>query len=719
MMQLTQKLKDGDIMVKDVPFPMLGSGNVLVRNLYSCISIGTESGKVKAARKGYIGKARERPQQVREVLEKVRRDGVVQTYRAVMKRLDALSPLGYSCVGQVIEVGAGVREMAVGDFVACGGGSAGHAEVVCVPENLCVKINPDTDLKQAAYNTLGAIAMQGVRQTELRLGEVCAVIGLGVIGQLACSLLVAGGIKVVGIDTNEQLVSVARKNCADVALTRADKGLKGKILDYTHGMGADAVIIAASTESLDPINFAGAISRKKGTIVVIGGVPTGFDREPDYYQKELTVKMSCSYGPGRYDPDYEQKGRDYPYAYVRWTEKRNMQAFQDLIYQRKVDIGYLTTQVFPLNDAPLAYEMILKRTKPFIGVLIEYDFKKGLGNGKIPTAKSPVMHPERQALAAGFIGAGSYAQKALLPLVKKRSDVSIKGIMTRSPLNSRSVADKLGFEYCTSDPAEILNNAETNAVFIASQHDSHGQYVISALEADKSVFVEKPICIHPEELERIRKLIEDRRREGKRDVLMVGYNRRFSPLTTQLRSYLAPGPMSILYRVNAGSEEPDSWSQDREIGGGRIVGEACHFVDFASYLCGSRPATVHATSMEDPLNNRDTVVISIKYQNGSIACIAYFANGSMQVKKEYVEIYQHGMTAILDDYRKLTVFDGRRKIEKKLTIQDKGQSEEMEAFIRAVKEGDPSVMTFEEIYSVANLIFKANESMQSGSAVTL
>jgi predicted dehydrogenase/threonine dehydrogenase-like Zn-dependent dehydrogenase len=719
MMQVTQKLKDGDVRVKEVPFPMLEKGSVLVRNIYSCISIGTESGKVNAARKGYIGKARERPQQFKQVLEKVGREGIVQTYRAVMKRLDALSPLGYSCVGHVVEVAPEVKEISVGDFVACGGGSANHSEVVCVPENLCVRIHPETDLKQAAYNTLGAIAMQGVRQSEARLGEVCAVIGLGVVGQLSCILLRAAGIRVIGIDTNKRLVSLAEKNCVDVALERTEKGIKDKILRSTNGMGADAVIIAASSDSLDPINFAGAISRKKGTVVVIGGVPTGFDREPDYYQKELTVKMSCSYGPGRYDSEYEVKGRDYPYAYVRWTERRNMQAFQDLIYQKRIDLGYLTTHTFSLDNAPLAYDMILRKSKPFMGVLIEYDYKKAIQNSSVSTAKERGTKAGSRSISVGFIGAGSYAQRALLPNIVKRGDISAKGIMTKSSTSSRSVADKFGFEYCTSNPDDILGNPETNAVFIATQHDSHGRYVIRALEADKSVFVEKPICVYPEELEEIRKVIEKRRGEGRRDILMVGYNRRFSPLTKELRRCLSVGPMSMIYRINAGFEESDSWAQDREIGGGRIVGEACHFVDYASFMCNSLPVSVQAISMDDARNNRDTTIISIKYQNGSIANISYFANGSHLVHKEYVEVYQDGMTAILDDYRKLTVFDGRRRIEKKLSGQNKGQKEEVEAFFQAVRDGNSSVMPFEEIYSGANVIFKALESMQSGNVVRI
>jgi predicted dehydrogenase/threonine dehydrogenase-like Zn-dependent dehydrogenase len=717
MMQVTQKLKNGEIQIKEVPFPMMDKGSVLVRNIFSCISIGTESGKVRAARKGYIGKARERPQQFRQVLEKINRQGIVQAYRAVMTKLDTLSPLGYSCVGRVIEASPEVKGISVGDLVACGGGSANHSEVVSVPESLCVRVNPETDLKQAAYNTLGAIAMQGVRQSEARLGETCAVIGLGVIGQIVCSLLRAGGIRTIGIDTDERMVAVAGKNCVDLSLKRTDKTIRDKILNNTNGMGVDGVIIAASSDSLDPINFAGAISKKKGTVVVIGSVPTGFDREPDYYQKELTVKMSCSYGPGRYDQEYEAKGRDYPYAYVRWTERRNMQAFQELICTRKIDLSHLTTHTFPLDETPSAYDMILRRRTFFMGVLIEYDQNRGLQNKRISMQSKAGSRVGCRPISVGFIGAGSYAQRALLPSIQKESDVRRIGIMTKSSTGSRSVAEKQGFEYCTSNIDDILGDRDINTVFIATQHDSHGRYVISALRADKNVFVEKPICIRPEELEEMSCVVEERRAEGKQDVLMVGYNRRFSPLTKELKRHLSDGAMSLMYRVNAGKEQPGSWAQDREIGGGRIVGEACHFIDYASFICGSLPVAVHAMAMEDALQMGDTASITIKYQNGSIATILYFANGSQMVPKEYVEVHQNGISAMLHDYRKLTVYDGVRRAETRLPAQDKGQREEVQAFLRSVRDGGPSVMPFSEIYSAADVTFKVLESLRSGRVV--
>ena len=430
MQQITQKLKSGKMKVIDVPVPTLQYGCVLVRSHYSLVSAGTEGSTVRTARKGYIGKAKERPQQVKQVIDVLKSQGPVQTYRAVMKKLDSYSPLGYSCAGEVLSVASDITGYTIGDRVACGGLSASHAEVVSVPANLCVKLKPDADLKQAAYNTLGAIAFQGVRQADLRLGETCAIIGLGLLGQLTALLLRASGIRVVGIDIDSTMVDIGAQHCLDLALNREGNGTEDRIFDFTEGIGCDAVIITAASDSLDPINFAGAISRKKGTVVVVGAVPTGFDRDPHYYKKELQVKMSCSYGPGRYDPSYEEKGYDYPLAYVRWTENRNMQAFQELIYNNKIDVSYLTTHTFKLDKAPAAYDMMMTKSEPFIGILIEYDVTKELDREKV-ILKPPTSNLQPSAVSIGFIGAGSYAQSHLIPNIPKSNTKRITEISPR------------------------------------------------------------------------------------------------------------------------------------------------------------------------------------------------------------------------------------------------------------------------------------------------
>jgi len=713
MQQITQKLKTGIIKLIEVPIPEPGSGEVLVRNIYSCISPGTESSTVKAARKGYIGKIKERPEQFKQVLEKLKTQGIVQTYRDVMKKLDSYSPLGYSCVGRVIDIAPDVKEFSIGDYVACGGGSACHSEIVSVPENLCVKLSSQTDLKQAAYNSLGAIAIQGIRQADVRLGEICAVIGLGVIGQLTCMLLKVAGIKVIGIDIDPFMVKMAEKHCADVVFLRNEPGIEQKILNETKWLGCDAVIITAATNSLDPINFAGVIARKKGTIVVVGAVPTGFDREPHFYKKELTVKMSCSYGPGRYDSIYEEKGQDYPYAYVRWTEKRNMQAFQDLIASKKIDIGYLTTHVFKLEDVPKAYDMILEKSEPFVGILIEYDTMKSLENWKVPVRPS-IIGNRPPNVSIGFIGAGSYAQGYLLPNIPKSNNIILKGVMTRTPSSSRSVAERFGFEYCTSRVEDILENEEINTVFIATRHDSHAKYVKAALQAGKNVYVEKPLCLSMEELQEIRNIYYSiKNTQNTKPLIMVGYNRRFSPLSEIVKKYLSDGPMSIIYRINAGPIPKESWIQDPEVGGGRIIGEVCHFVDYLAFLTESTPISVYAVSVGDTNNLNDTLNISIKYENGSIGAIHYFANGSQSVPKEYIEVYQFGVTAIIDDFKRVSIYSNKKHVDKKYFFQDKGQKNEVKSFLNSILNGNASPIPFEQIYNTSLVTFKILESLHS------
>ncbi len=710
MQQLTQKLGTGEMRIVETPFPALAKGCVLIRNHYSLISPGTESGTVGAARKGYIGKAKDRPEQVKQVIRSFKEKGPLQTYRAVMKKLDAHSPLGYSCVGEVIGVGETVSEFKVGDLVAGGGRAASHSEVVCIPTNLCVKIRRDADLKQCAYNTLGAIAMQGLRQADLRLGETCAVIGLGLIGQLSCLLLRAAGVRVVGVDIDDFAVKLAADRSADLALNRFCAGIEQQIAAFSGGVGCDSVIIAASSTSVDPINFAGAILRKRGTVVVVGAVPTGFSREPDFYNKELTLKMSCSYGPGRYDPLYEEKGLDYPPAYVRWTEKRNMEAFQDLIARRIIDAGCLTTHTFKLDEAPSAYDMILERSEPCVGLLIEYDVSKDL---KQEPVVLPVKRPCGGRVGIGFIGAGSYAQGFLLPNIPRAPDVCLHGVMTNSSTGSRSAADRFGFQFCTGNESDILDNPDINTVFITTRHDSHGSYVVKALESGRNVFVEKPLCLVKEELGEIREICA---RPGS-PLLLVGFNRRFSPLSLEMKRLFGAGAASVSYRINAGAIPPDSWIQDKDVGGGRILGEVCHFIDYLNFVTGSRPRRIYAEAMDDPHNHDDTVAVCLKYVNGSVGSIQYFANGSKELPKERVEIHSNGLTAVIDDFRDLQVYGTGKTSRKRLLSQDKGQKGLVCSFIEAVRNGSPAPIALEDIFTATDCAFKVLESLKTGKAI--
>jgi len=714
MKQITQKLIDGKMEIVDVPYPIAQKGHLVIKNHYSVISAGTEGSTVKAARKGYIGKAKEKPQQVKLVLDSLRTQGPTQTYRSVMKKLDTYSPLGYSCVGEVIEIDPTLDAFKIGDYVACGGTMAAHAEIVCVPANLCVKIPYETDLKQAAYNTLGAIALQGVRQADLRLGEFCAVIGLGLIGQLTALLLHASGIRVVGIDIDQAMVDFAARHCLDLALNRQEPGIEERIQQFTGGLGCDAVIVSASSDSTDPINFAGKITRKRGTIIVVGNVPTGFDREPYFYKKELQVKMSCSYGPGRYDPLYEEKGLDYPASYVRWTENRNMQAFQDLIASGKIDLRPLTTHVLSLEDAPRAYDMILEKSESYLGILIQYDVSLMHDRGRIELPRRP-PRMNRISSAIGFIGAGSYAQSHLLPNLPSQS-VRL-GIMTTSGITSRAAAQRFGFTYCTTNEHEIFDNPAINTVFIATRHDSHATYVRKALLAGKHVFVEKPLCLTKVELDEILNDYSSQARSVSRSMFMVGYNRRYAPFSQKVKAVCSHGPISVIYRINAGSIPADSWIHDPDVGGGRIIGEVCHFVDYITFLCGSLPTQVYAAAMESTMG--DTLQVILTYANGSLGAISYFTNGDRRLSKERIEVYAHGRTAVIDDFRTLTLFTGGKIKRKRLVTQDKGQKTALQTFINAVESGAPLDMTMEEVVSSSMVTFRIIDSLRKNKVMSI
>jgi len=705
MQQLTQKLGSGDMITQEVPYPQLGKGMLIIKNHYSIISAGTEGSTVQAARKSLLGKAKERPQQVKQVLDTFKKQGPIQTYRAVMKKLDAYSPLGYSCAGEVIEVGEGVTEFEVGDLVACAGaGYANHAEIVSVPMNLCVKLSENTDMRDAAYNTVGAISMQGVRQADMRLGESCVVIGLGLLGQLASLILKASGVTVIGVDISEAAVEQAVKNNAvDIGLTRNTGGIEEQILNATNGIGADAVIIAAATSSLDPINFAGAIARKKGKVVVLGAVPTGFDRDPFWYRKELELIMACSYGPGRYDLNYEEKGIDYPVAYVRWTEKRNMEAFQALLASNRIQIHYLTTHEFSFENAKQAFDLVVEKTEPYTGIALKYDVAKQASKAVIETTASESLGE----INISFIGAGSYAQGNLLPNIPENDAVKRIGVLTNTGTTSKRVAEKFKFQYCASEEQDIFNE-KTDTVFITTRHDSHGSYVLKGLKANKNIFVEKPLCLLESKLQDI---IAAQKVSGKS--VMIGFNRRFSPFTKIIKSKLGDGPKSMIYRINAGAIPSDNWIQDIELGGGRIHGEVCHFIDYLTYINGSLPTHVSAHALPDSEGLNDTLNVLLKFENGSTGVIGYYANGSKSLAKEYIEVHSQGTTAILNDFKELRIYGKGKPYKKKLLNQNKGQKEMVEAFVNGLLKNGKAPISFEEIIAVTNTTFKVIESLKN------
>jgi predicted dehydrogenase len=710
MRQLTQRLRAGELLIQELALPAVGPGMVLVRNHYSVISAGTEGAAVQTARKSLIGKARARPEQARKVLATLSSLGPVGTFRAVMSRLDALMPLGYSCAGRVLAVGQGVDTLTVGDLVGCGGaGYASHAEVVCVPKNLCARLPADADLKAAAYNTLGAVAMHGVRQADLRIGERCAVIGLGLLGQLTCLLLRASGVEALGVDVDPRAVEAAR-GCADGAWERSTPNLAALVQDRTQGLGVDGVILTCGTSSLDPINLAGELARKRGRVVVVGAVPTGFDREP-YYRKELELRMSCSYGPGRYDPNYEEHGVDYPAAYVRWTEQRNMQAFQELIHSGRVDIGPLTTHVFPFEEAAAAYELILEGEEHSVGVVLEYDVERPLRRG--PVEVGPAAAAGR--LCLGFLGAGSYAQTLLLPNLPRRA--SRRTVVTRSGVTGRGVAERFGFARSSTDPADVLADPQVNTVFVATRHDSHGEYALQGLRAGKHVFVEKPLCLRVEELEQIESLYAGE--GGPPGQLMVGFNRRFAPHTQALLAELGTGPISAMLRVNAGAVPSSHWAQDPRVGGGRILGEVCHFVDLLTAISRSLPRTVYAVALPDPEGLRDTLSICLGFHDGSVGSISYFANGPRSLPKEYLEVYQGGAAFVLTDFRELVRHQGSKPRRSRSLVQDKGQSSMLTEFLQRVEQGGAPLIPPRELFAVTRACFGVLESLGTGRPVDL
>jgi predicted dehydrogenase/threonine dehydrogenase-like Zn-dependent dehydrogenase len=685
MKQLVQDFKTGDIKVVDVPAPTAGPGLVLVRNAFSLVSAGTERQTVNLAQASLVGKARSRPDLVKQVLDTVKREGVAATMRKVQSRLDQWKALGYSTAGRVIEVGEGVTGFLPGDHVACGGQDfASHAEIVAVPANLCAKIPEGVDATHAAFTTLGAIAMQGVRQADARVGEAVAVIGLGLVGQLTMQILKAAGCVVLGIDVNEAACALAAKcGCDAVAL----KDVEQTAARLTHGFGVDTAIITASTETSEPIELAARISRDRGRIVLVGVTGAELPREI-FYRKELEFRMSRSYGAGRYDPVYEEKGVDYPIGYVRWTEQRNMEAFLQLLASRRVDVAPLITHTFDIDNAPKAYELITGKTgERFVGVLIRYpESGRGLS---APMVAALRPHPH-SAVVLGVIGAGNYAQGVLLPQFKASADVTLRSVCTATGAKAKKAAEKFGFESCTTDWREVVADKSVNTVLVATRHDLHASIVCEALRAGKTVFVEKPLCLREEQLDEIVKTIS----ETGNTRLMVGFNRRFAPFAGKVKE-ITP-PLVMRYRVSVTPLPREHWLNDPEVGGGRVLGEVCHFVDFMVFASRARPVSVFAQAF-----GGDNVQVAMRFVDGSVGAIDYFSVGDASLGKEYFEVFGGGRHLIVDDFR------------------DKGQAEAVRRFVEAVKTGGAMPVGLEDIIASTQATFAILKSVRTGQAVAL
>ncbi|HEY0100940.1 MAG TPA: bi-domain-containing oxidoreductase [Pyrinomonadaceae bacterium] len=725
MKQILQNYKTGEVSVADVPPPIAQRGRVLVRTAASLISAGTERMAVELGRKSLLGKARERPDLVRQVIKKAQREGLLNTFNAVQTKLNAANALGYSAAGIVTDVGEDVPGFSAGDRVACAGaGFASHAEVLSVPKNLCVRLPDAVDFEAASFGTLGAIALQGVRLAELTLGESVVVIGLGLLGQLTVQLLKANGCRVFGIDLDPSKVELARTLGADDGCVSGGETLQA-VLDWSRGRGADAVLITAATPSDQPVELAGEISRLKGRVVAVGLVGMNVPRKI-YYERELTLKVSMSYGPGRYDPEYEERGHDYPFAYVRWTEGRNLEAFLDLVAAGSVRIAPLITHRFPIEDGERAYNLIAGETKePYLGIVLSYDTGRELvrsielrgRDGK--TNASSARAPGAASVHVGMIGAGSYAQKFLLPNFKANG-AAFQSIATASGINARGIGEKYDFARVAASAEEVIADPDANLIVIATRHDSHAELARRALAAGRHVFVEKPLALNDEELDGV--LEAASASNGGR--LLVGFNRRFSPHAREAAHAFAARrePLSILYRVNAGRIARTSWIQDEREGGGRIIGEVCHFIDLMHFLTGAVTTRVYAeaiASRNEEIVDEDSVLITLRFSDGSNGQIAYLAEGDRALAKERIEIFGGGKTFVIADFRSAVLYEGGRERRMKLRAQDKGQAEEVRALCAMVREGTPAPIALQDLAATTRATFRIRESLRAGEPKTV
>lgn len=709
MRQVIQNFKTGKLYVDDVPMPSLSFGMVLVENKFSLISSGTERSTVQMAQTNLLGKARHRPDLVAQVISNIKKEGIVATVSKVRTKLDTLKAMGYSTAGTVLASRdeAGVHRP--GNRVACAGlGYASHADIVAVPQNLVVSVPDNVTFEEAAFTTLGAIALQGVRQAEPRLGEKVCVIGLGLLGQLTGQLLRANGCDVLGIDLSERLIALANDLSVTKALHRNDSNLMSVCENFTNGHGFDSIIITAGAPTNDPINLSTELCRKKGRIVVVGAVNMNIPRDPHFYKKELELRISCSYGPGRYDVAYEEGGIDYPYAYVRWTEQRNMEAFLHMVSKRLVDVKPLITHSFDIDQAEEAYEIVLgkKIHEPHIGILLKYSEHQN----KFSTNKQVGKLPIKQ-LNVGFIGAGSFAQSYLIPHVKNYG-ASLDTVVTSKGITSKNVAQKFGFNFCSSQIQDVLEKGAVNTVFIATPHSSHADLVIKALAAGKNVFVEKPLAITAEQLDAVITA-----KESYNLPLMVGFNRRFAPICLGVKKEFEDigEPLVINIRVNAGFIPKDHWTQIPEIGGGRIIGEMCHFIDLMQYFTDEEPVKVYADcimSANKNLKPDDNVSIIVKFSGGSIGNLTYVANGDKSLPKERIEVFGAGKAAVINDFHDGTLHYGNKS--KKLKSSGKGHSQEITTFLQALAEGNDSPISFRSICLTTYTTFKIIDCLQTG-----
>lgn len=703
MKQVVRSVRNGGLALAEAPAPAAAGRIVVIVNRASLVSAGTERMAADLAKKSLLGKAMERPDQVRRVVEKLKQEGLFATMRQVNARLDEPMALGYASAGVVLEVGEGVTAFRPGDRVASNGP---HAGVVAVPQNLCARVPDGVSFEHAAFAILGAIAMQGVRLAQVSVGETVFVVGLGLVGQLTVALLRAAGARVYGTDLDAGRCELALR----MGALEARPGLSGREIEaVTAGRGADAVIVAAATSSRAPMDVAVSAVRKKGRVVLVGVAGLELDRRPFYF-KECEFVVSSSYGPGRYDPEYEERGHDYPAAYVRWTEQRNLDAVLDLMGRGLLDVAPLITHRFPVAESERAYDLIEKGTEPHLGVVLEYPAEEAVARS-VALSSAPAAGP----IGLGVLGAGLYARTTLLPLLKEAPELAPRVICSAKGLSAATAGKAHGFAVATSDEAAVLGDAGVSAVLVLTRHDAHARQVAAALGAGKHVFVEKPLALSVEEVAHVDAAVAS----APDRILMVGFNRRFSPAALAVRAHFreVSQPLTVSVRFNAGAIPPEHWTQSLEEGGGRIVGEACHGIDLACFLAGSPPVRVFAESIGGafaPPVTDDQCFITLRHANGSVSSVGYLAGGDRACGKERVEVLGGGRMAVIEDFRTVTTAAGGRVRVKKGWGQDKGHKAGLQAFAAAVRAGGAWPITWPELRAVSLAAILAVRSLREG-----
>jgi predicted dehydrogenase/threonine dehydrogenase-like Zn-dependent dehydrogenase len=718
--QVIQSYKNGKISLDEVPAPSCKPGGILVHNMASLISVGTEKSMIEMGQKSILGKAKARPDLVRQAWAKAQKEGFFSVYKEAMSRLDEPIPLGYSAAGIVREVGAGITGFKPGDRVAVvGAGFASHAEILWVPENLCVLLPEGVDFEAGSFAMLGGIALHGVREAALTLGEKAVVIGLGLLGLLSVQFLKAQGCRVIGVDLDRKKCELAQELGADLALVPGQDDVEGAVMNFTRGFGADAVIITAASKDNQTILLAENIARERARMVMVGVAELRLTRKT-FWTKELQFSVSKASGPGSIKPLYEAKGFDYPIAYVRWTEHRNLEAFLDLLAQGRVRVDRLITHRFPIQDGLQAYDLILENREPYIGVILSYP----PGEAAAAPVRTVWLESDRlqsetaASQGLGLIGGGMFTKNILLPALTKISGVPLAGVATTTGVTAQHIATKFRFAYATTDYQKILKDAGIGRVMITTRHNLHGGLVREALAAGKDVFVEKPLCLTEAELAQIEAVYNPAQ------FLMVGFNRRFAPLAQQVKAFLSSRttPLVMTYRVNAGYIPGESWVHDPEVGGGRLLGEVCHFLDFLVFMTDSEPAQVSAKSIAGAMGKYrpdDNLAITLTFKDGSLGTIIYTAKGSKAFSRERVEVFCEDSVAIIEDFRRgQLVQDGRTRQIKKLSM-DMGYQAELEFFLREGPGRANYRQWFNSYVAATRLTLKAAEALRTGETVMI